>query len=205
MVIWWEERSMVFPLAFSEWVMPAVKKYDNISEPIEQMISVIRGNLMNSDRLTVSLEEELNMVKGFVNLRRNINPMTPEVKWYIEKKDLKNIMIPSMLIQIPLENSIKYAFPDNVKPTDYISVSIRETCDNECVSISIMDNGCGYKPYSVLNKNGTGNGLKILYKTIILLNKNNTNKIIFDITSNENTTTGTTVNCIIPKKYKYDF
>ena len=41
-------------------IMPAVKKYDNISEPIEQMISVIRGNLMNSDRLTVSLEEELN-------------------------------------------------------------------------------------------------------------------------------------------------
>ena len=76
------------------------------------------------------------------------------------------------------------------------------------LSIYIEDNGPGYNPDRFANSaQGTGTGLKVLFRTIDLLNTKNQQKIEFKIENLGTLSTelhGTKVSVIIPAKYNYN-
>ena len=91
-------------------IMPAFRQYDDLSHKLRLFVKVLRSNLLASDKVAVTLEEELELVKDFVALRKETNPDTPRVEWRVDESVDESVMVPSMCIQIPVENALKYAF-----------------------------------------------------------------------------------------------
>ena len=74
------------------------------------MIQVLRTNLLTCDKIAASLDEELQMVVNYASLRHETNPFLPLPVYDIAKDVDLSSMIPSMIIQIPVENALKHAF-----------------------------------------------------------------------------------------------
>lgn len=188
-------------------IMPTFKQYSELAHPLQLLIEVLRGNLLVSDKIAVELGEEVELVKKYVTLRKETNPNTANVLWDIDKDISTNTLIPSMIIQIPVENSLKYAFDTIENEDNQVSILISQTEDG--LSIRIEDNGSGYQPGTHKeSKRGTGNGLKVLFRTIELLNSKNEQKATFDIQNiqpNNSGQHGTLVTIFIPFNYQIKF
>lgn len=187
-------------------VMPTFKQYSELAYPLQLLIQVLRGNLLASEKMAVELQEEIELVKNYIALRKETNPNTIHIEWEITEQVPLQTLIPSMSIQIPVENALKYAFEDNDEQTNTLSIHISKEDRN--LSISIRDNGSGYDPGKHSNsKRSTGNGLKVLFRTIELLNSKNTEKIIFDIRNigiSDPSQHGTLVTITIPFNYQFN-
>jgi len=186
-------------------VMPSLRQHEDLSLPLQLLIESIRGNLLVSEKVAVTLYEETSIVRNYISLYKSINPSAFEIKWDIGTDVDMETLLPSMIIQIPLENAIKYAF-DSVSKDNLISIEIASVSDY--LSVVIQDNGIGFDPARFLpNEKGTGSGLRILYKTIELLNTRNQQKIKFRILNLEDEspdTHGTKVQIDIPFDYKFN-
>lgn len=78
-----------------------------------------------------------------------------------EGLDAKSIMIPSMIVQIPVENAIKHGLAGK---DDEKELTIRISREGKGVRIVICDNGRGYLPQVASSTRGTGTGLKCSIK-----------------------------------------
>lgn len=186
-------------------VVPNLREYKNLTRPMELLIESIRGNLTISGKLAITLEEEIKIVKGYLALIESVESDPPEVQWKISSGvDLKSL-VPSMILQIPVENAIKYAFEE--KKDKKILVIDIYTSDN-ILNLEIKDNGVGFNTKQTSNlEKGTGTGLKVLYSTIEVLNVMNNKKMEFDIRNEVNISSdkfGTGVYIKIPLDYKYE-
>ena len=192
-------------------VISSLRQNKQVMEPMKLLVQILRSNLLVCDKTAIALCEEVEMVQNFVMLRMCMNPTTPKVEWKIDKNVDKHVLIPVMCIQIPIENAIKHAFPDDENiQSPMIDVSITKL-DKDYFKINITDNGIGYgRGQMRINPNrndSTGTGIRILYRTIELLNKKNSLPISFDIrdiTASQNQLSGTEVTILIPQKYNYD-
>lgn len=185
-------------------VMPALRQYDELANPLRLLIQSIRNNLLVSDKIAIKLQEEIEIVKNFLELKKSISTNFPIIQWDISNGIDKDMLIPSMIMQIPIENAIKYAFDSNDQ--DRLSIVIKE--ESKRLFILIEDNGVGYSPerYTDHSK-GTGTGLKIVFRTIELINTKNQHKIEFNMQNLEDLsigTHGTRVSIIIPLTYNYN-
>jgi Putative regulator of cell autolysis len=155
--------------------------------------------------MTVTLEDEMEFVKNYIEFRKKANNSQIEVNWIISPDVPLDTLIISMIIQIPVENSFKYAFEDE---QDDAQVDINISTDNNVLYIIIVDNGIGFNQGKQIgDKNSTGIGLKIIFQTIELLNRRNQEKIFFNIEDIKNFSpdmhgTKTTIN--IPLKYNFE-
>lgn len=188
-------------------IMPTFKQYSALAHPLQLLIEVLRGNLLVSDKIAVELGEEIDLVKKYITLRKETNPNTANVIWNMDERVPMNTLIPSMIIQIPVENSLKYAFDAVENENDQIIISISQKEGG--LSIHISDNGNGYHPGGHQEtKRGTGTGLKVLFRTIELLNSKNQQKASFDIQNiepDESGQHGTLVTIFIPFNYQFKF
>lgn len=185
-------------------VMPVFKQYPDLSHLLRLFIQVLRGNLLVSDQISVTLANEIELVKNYVTLRQEITPNTPPTKWEIDSDVPLQMFIPSMSIQIPVENALKYAFGNDESPTDaYLLVRIKVS--GQGIVINIRDNGCGYDPgHSDNSERGTGIGLKMLFRTIELLNGKNTEPMKFNISNlSAQGEQGTLVSLYVPFNYQF--
>ncbi len=168
-----------------------------------ELVKYLRRSLELTEKLSVSLQDELDFVQSYIGLEsgRVGEDFTASVV-VEEGLDAKSIMIPSMIVQIPVENAIKHglAGKDGTK-----ELTIRISRDGKGVRIVICDNGRGYLPQVASSTRGTGTGLKVLYQTIQLLNtKNKNEKIHFNIGNRNDGQTGTQVSVYIPFHFSYD-
>lgn len=187
-------------------VMPTFKQYSELAQPLQLLIRVLRGNLLASEKIAVELQEEIELVKNYIALRKEINPDNINIKWEIDEQAPIQTLIPSMCIQIPVENALKYAFGEECEQENVLSIQISNEIRG--LSIHIRDNGSGYDPGKHTDsKRGTGNGLKVLFRTIELLNNKNSEKIIFDIQNLATSSTyqhGTLVTIVVPFNYQFN-
>ena len=79
-------------------------------KPLQLLIQVLRAYLLSCDKMAVSLEEELQMVTSYSTLRHETNPFLPMPQFHVAKDVDMKLMLPSMIIQIPVENALKHAF-----------------------------------------------------------------------------------------------
>ena len=167
----------------------------------QELSSLMRRNLELAEQLCVTLAEELDFVKTYINLeRRSLGPdFHSELK--IEKDvQPEQIRIPSMMIQIPVENAVKHALREKEGERNlWVSVCRR----GNGICIKITDNGGGYRPDS--RNRGTGTGMKVIMQTIQILN--NKNKEAIDVSvhnvSLQSGEMGCEVTFWLPDNYDY--
>ena len=111
--------------------MPAMRQYGELSHKMQLFVKVLRSNLLASDKVAVTLAEEMEVVKDFVSLREQTNPVTPHVSWHVDEAVDTGILVPTMCIQIPVENALKYAF-DGMEGSGEITVSVRQGQGSAC-------------------------------------------------------------------------
>jgi len=186
-------------------VLPSLRQHPELAKPVDLLVQSVRDGLLTSEKMAITLEEEIRMVRNFLDLRKSIRSSVPVIDWNISDSVDTSVLVPSMIIQIPVENAVKYAFDDQ-RPENKIDITI--SSDNGFLNIIIADNGKGFDPgvYSVGNQ-GTGNGLKILYRTIELLNTRNQSHISFRIENLDKPEVGnhgTRITIVIPENYKYN-
>lgn len=187
-------------------VIPNLREYADLTRPMQLLIESIRGNLLVSEKIALTLEEEIGIVKNYLALLESINHDNPQVVWSVEPDVDLDTLVPSMIIQIPVENAIKYAF-EGRKSDKLLEINI--SCLNKFLVIEVLDNGIGFDPGRSARRTdkGTGTGLHILYKTIEMLNVMNQEKMEFDINNEVNISAdkhGTKVLIKIPLDYKYE-
>ena len=176
---------------------------EEVKNNLMELVKYLRRSLELTEKLSVSLQDELDFVQSYIRLEsgRVSEDFTGSVV-VEEGLDAKSIMIPSMIVQIPVENAIKHGLAGK---DDEKELTIRISREGKGVRIVICDNGRGYLPQVASSTRGTGTGLKVLYQTIQLLNtKNKNEKIRFNIDNRNDGQTGTQVSVFIPFHFSYD-
>ncbi len=180
------------------------------ARPLQLLIQVLRANLLTCDKVAVSLEEELMMVSSYATLRHVTNPFLPMPEIVIDKDVDMAQRLPSMIVQIPVENALKHAFVGMEETDEKPMLKIHLWMEQGMLRIDVMDNGCGgvgqtdrrKKPNSAVS---TGTGLKILHSTIDNLNACNRQKMYFRIQSvKDGETKGTWVSIGVPVDYNFN-
>ena len=192
-------------------VIGSLSQEESKTLPIRLLIQVLRNNLLISDKIAIPLREEMELVKSYIGLRQSINPQTPTVELEISPDIDMEQPLPAMIIQIPVENALKHAFPPGYSTNEspLVCISIQPE-DTDYFHITIEDNGTGYmpgaKPTDRSHLNDTGTGIHILVRTVELLNQRNTLKMKFEINDRSvvcEEEHGTCVTILIPYTYNY--
>lgn len=159
-------------------------------KPLRLLIQVLRANLLTCDQVAVSLEDELQMVMSYSSLRHETNPFLPMPRFDIAKEVNMSLMLPSMIIQIPVENALKHAFVGMEESGEKPLLDVKVWIEDGMLRIDVIDNGCGgvgavaglgtRKTNAAVS---TGTGLRILNSTIEMLNAGNARKLYFKMQS----------------------
>lgn len=159
-------------------------------KPLRLLIQVLRANLLTCDQVAVSLEDELQMVMSYSSLRHETNPWLPMPRFDIAKEVDMTLMLPSMILQIPVENALKHAFVGMEESGEKPLLDVIVWIEDGMLRIDVIDNGCGgvgaVAGMGTRKANAaasTGTGLRILNSTIEMLNAGNARKLYFRMQS----------------------
>lgn len=159
-------------------------------KPLRLLIQVLRANLLTCDQVAVSLEDELQMVMSYSSLRYETNPFLPMPRFDIAKEVNMSLMLPSMILQIPVENALKHAFVGMEESGEKPLLDVKVWIEDGMLRIDVIDNGCGgagaVAGMGTRKTNAaasTGTGLRILNSTIEMLNAGNARKLYFKMQS----------------------
>ncbi len=186
-------------------------------KPLRLLIQVLRANLLTCDQVAVSLEDELQMVMSYSSLRHETNPWLPMPRFDIAKEVDMTLMLPSMILQIPVENALKHAFVGMEESGEKPQLDVKIWVEDGMLRIDVIDNGCGgagalagmgrKKANAAAS---TGTGLRILNSTIEMLNAGNARKLYFRMRSRTGAADGGSdrqkgmcVSIGVPCKYDY--
>lgn len=186
-------------------------------KPLRLLIQVLRANLLTCDQVAVSLEDELQMVMSYSSLRHETNPLLPMPRFDIAKEVDMSLMLPSMILQIPVENALKHAFVGMEESGEKPLLDVKVWIEDGMLRIDVIDNGCGavgaVAGMGTRKTNAaasTGTGLRILNSTIEMLNAGNARKLYFKMQSRAGTADGgsdrqkgTCVSIGVPCEYDY--
>ena len=166
-------------------------------KPLRLLIQVLRANLLTCDQVAVSLEDELQMVMSYSSLRHETNPWLPMPRFDIAKEVDMTLMLPSMILQIPVENALKHAFVGMEESGEKPQLDVKIWIEDGMLRIDVIDNGCGgvgaVAGMGARKANAaasTGTGLRILNSTIEMLNAGNARKMYFKMQSRAGTADG---------------
>lgn len=186
-------------------------------KPLRLLIQVLRANLLTCDQVAVSLEDELQMVMSYSALRHETNPLLPMPRFDIAKEVNMSLMLPSMILQIPVENALKHAFVGMEESGEKPLLDVKVWIEDGMLRIDVIDNGCGgvgaVAGMGTRKTNAaasTGTGLRILNSTIEMLNAGNARKLYFKMQSRAGAVgggsdrqKGTCVSIGVPCEYDY--
>lgn len=166
-------------------------------KPLRLLIQVLRANLLTCDQVAVSLEDELQMVMSYSALRHETNPLLPMPRFDIAKEVDMTLMLPSMILQIPVENALKHAFVGMEESGEKPKLDVKIWIEDGMLRIDVIDNGCGgvgaVAGMGTRKANAaasTGTGLRILNSTIEMLNAGNARKLYFRMQGRAGTADG---------------
>ena len=176
-----------------------LKSNEHDANDLLDLTKLIRANLDLSCRLDVTLREELDFVKRYVDVEKQLVGDDFEFAINIaESVNIDQMRIPSMVVQILVEN----AFVHGLKGWDghkFIHIGISKVGKNTC--IKVRDNGPGFDIRSVGKKR---TGLNVITQTIVIVNERNKNKMTFSLNNEQEN--GKNVGCVativIPENIK---
>jgi tetratricopeptide (TPR) repeat protein len=176
--------------------------HENASKYLTKFSKLIRLMLENSEHQKVSLQNELDMLKAYIELE--IIRFKGKIKYSIdvgENLDSESILIPSMILQPFVENAIWHGLLPMDKKGE-INIKIDEKEDY--LQCRITDSGIGRQASMDLKKDSKHKkksmGIKITTDRLKLLTKEKIKEVIniIDLKDQDNNALGTQVNILIP-------
>ncbi len=150
------------------------------ADELMALAKLIRENLNISGKEYVSLQEEIDFVRYYIDVCSH--SIGPDFEFRIEAPDTKtmrSIYVPSMFIQILVENAIKHALKNKEGHKELL---VRITVDSMTCHISVIDNGPGFD-IRRSDASSTKTGLRVIRSSIALINRTQKRKIKFNITN----------------------
>lgn len=137
-------------------------------DELMMLVKLIRTNLDISRNTFVSLAEEMEFVRYYIDIEKKMlgDDFTVTVT-APEERVLKEISIPTMFVQILVENAIKHGLKGKEGPK---LLTIGITTGQQGTDIVVTDNGDGFDIRSMTG-NGTKTGLDIIRHTIRIINE----------------------------------
>ena len=175
---------------------------DEQAENMRGLVKLMRRNLELTGQFCVTIAEELDFVNTFINLERKALGDNFILSIFIDEAiNPDQEILPSMMIQIPVENALKHALKDK-EGMKRLWIDIRRI--GIAICMKIRDNGGGYKVNSV--NHGTGTGMKVIFQTVQLLNANNKKHLDISIANVQldEGETGCEFTVILPQGYDYN-
>lgn len=136
-----------------------IKKARNM---IADLSALLRNVLDLKDIHIVPLEEELDMLEKYINIEKIRFADQLEIEMHVEK-DLDLAMIPSMLLQPLVENSIAHGFS---RKNDKMKVAVFVLKKEDKLIVLIKNNGTTLYKTGLKNNMGKGTGLKNTYERL---------------------------------------
>lgn len=170
-------------------------KEDEALEYLNKFSVLLRNTLNHSDKTHVSIQEEIDNIQLYLQIEQIRSSKIFNFEFIIDEKiNTYNLLIPSMLIQPYVENSVWHGFK-NIDKVGIITLEVKTT-DDDAIKIIIKDNGSGFDTNKEADTKSKGT--KLINERIKALNSINKRKIMQHIVSNSN---GTIVEFIFPKQY----
>lgn len=140
-------------------------------EGVEKFVALIRRNLELAERPVITLGEEIDFVDIYVDFLRHSQGAVFEYHKSIAPDVDKRMLVPSMLIEIFVENAIKHGLRGfDGRRELWLNIGRR---DNRTY-ITVENNGLMSSPATA---RGTGTGTRVVSQTIHVLNECNSLKI----------------------------
>lgn len=136
-------------------------------DELMMLAKLIRANLDISRNTYVSLAEELEFVKYYVDIEQTV--LGDGFTFTVDAPDdsiTKGIRIPTMFVQILVENAIKHGLKGKDGPKE---LKVTVVVDSRGADITVTDNGRGFDIRSV-SRGSTRTGLDIIRHTIRVVN-----------------------------------
>ncbi|PSR53803.1 hypothetical protein AHMF7605_09850 [Adhaeribacter arboris] len=177
---------------------------DCASRYLVKLSKLIRLILENSEKTSVSLENELTMLDAYLQLESLRFKGRIGYEFRVEDAiDQENTFLPPMVLQPFVENAIWHGLMHKEKnEPGFIRISIEEKADRlTCV---IEDNGVGREMATILEKKSIigrkSMGLQITEERLRLLNKDKSGELIHitDLKNSLNQAVGTRVDIDVP-------
>lgn len=156
-----------------------------------------------ASRLTVTLAEELDFVDKYVRVERHLLT-DDDFKFTIDVADgidAEKVVIPSMFIQLLVENSFVHALMGR---DGHKELTVKVWYETGRTIVTVTDNGPGFDVRSMMSNRRTG--LNIIRQTIAVVNTDNRNKIRFslnNLTDDAGNRTGCEGRLVFPDSIKY--
>lgn len=138
------------------------------TDELMMLACLIRANLDISRNTFVSLADEMEFVRYYVDIERTV--LGDDFTFDVEAPEddvMKQICIPTMFVQILVENAIKHGLR-GLDGEKRLNVTISH--DDDGTDIIVADNGRGFDIRSAAT-NGTRTGLDIIRHTIRIINQ----------------------------------
>lgn len=103
----------------------------------------LRSNLKNNDRRYHTLQEEMRLVREYLNLVNAISAVPIRLTAHYPS-DIGQAVIPNMILQPLVENSIKHGIPPQITKPFRIDI-YAQAVEDQSLRLIIQDNGIGYK------------------------------------------------------------
>ena len=163
-------------------------------ENITKLSKILRSTLLTGKKKVITLEQELNLVKDYLDLEHSRFEERLTIIYDIKPNTYK-LSIPPMLLQTLVENSIKHGIS---QLPDGGLVEIKTNCDSNNLYIEVLNSGT-YQPLDTPQSNSAGFGLSGTIKRLELLYGS---KGVFDIYNKQNTVVASLT---IPQTINYEY
>ncbi len=118
-------------------------KIEELNATISKFSLLLRGILTNSRKEEISLQEEIDLLKNYIELEQKMSSksFTYIIKTNLDNIDADEILIPTMLLQPFIENCIQHAFQNDTLGEIIINFYVK----HRFLHCAIKDNGIGIK------------------------------------------------------------
>jgi len=130
---------------------------------ITQLSNVLRNSLLMDEKKLIPMEDEINIVKDYLEIEKARYEERLNVNWEIHKHN-ESRMIPPLMLQTLVENAIKHGISKLPKGGD---LNINLSCVQDGYKIEVSNSGTLGEPDR--SNNGTGYGLSSTRKRLELI------------------------------------
>jgi two-component system sensor histidine kinase LytS len=176
-------------------------KTEELNTAISQFSILLRSILNNSRKEEISLKEEIESLKNYLELEQSMSSKKFEYSFTLSLNsiDIDEILIPTMLMQPFLENAIKHGFEIHKNGKILISFDVKKHYLH-CV---IIDNGIGIHQSKKRKQNSNHNSIALKVSKERIENIANKHSFSIDEIIEDSIIKGTKVWFKIPLKTDY--
>lgn len=179
------------------------------STQLHTLVNLLRQGQTLANVFCTSLKEEMDFIQLYVQIEGDALGDSFNYEVDLEEGiEPERIMLPSMMIQIFVENAIKHGLKDMPADTNGIitekKLMLRVFREENNIHIEVRNNG---KPLNLQNRDSkTQNGLRVVSQTIQLLNERNKQPMSYNLSEyrDEKGETGCCAQLIIPDNYNFN-